>query len=470
LVHDFITDAFAWNDLGAALSLSRGEGELSTYRARRTQAGGFAQVRLRWRERLAGGFLMRRGGDSYLGANAKWAWYPGGHLSWRFWNAAPKRFAALSLSYGESGGAPLHPATARGRMAPFGAAYAGGEWVPIWWQVQGANPLLEAERRQEWNLRLSWSLGTRLSGAFTLFRARADRLIQEGELVRGLLELPRWENSGRLNNAGWSFALDWHTLNGGLQWRQALAISAQSVRLERWNAAGLPELRGTLGGPGTGGRVLRFADDRPFAEFFLPVLLSVSPDGQVIHKDVNGDGFFCHCEDDAEPLGTGWPTLQLGWEHTLRWKGWSLRTLLRGVFGHRQMSVLRAVYEQPRLSFQNQVRTAKFLPQTDDFLPISSHYVEKASFLRLEFLQLGYAFGQGPERPAPRWSLTLTAHNLFSLSGYSGLDPEPRLADPGAALNGSFPPEEKDPLLLGLDRRNTYAKTRGWALGVVVEW
>ncbi|MEM6879500.1 MAG: hypothetical protein AAF544_13120, partial [Bacteroidota bacterium] len=53
----------------------------------------------------------------------------------------------------------------------------------------------------------------------------------------------------------------------------------------------------------------------------------------------------------------------------------------------------------------------------------SDYYLEDASFLRLDNVNLGYNFGQIGNSTL-RLQMYVTAQNLFTITGYSGLDPE----------------------------------------------
>jgi iron complex outermembrane receptor protein len=57
--------------------------------------------------------------------------------------------------------------------------------------------------------------------------------------------------------------------------------------------------------------------------------------------------------------------------------------------------------------------------------------------------------------------------NLFVITSYTGIDPEPVLADQGAADNGGFLPDA-DPLSPGIDRRNAYFTSRTFTFGVSI--
>lgn len=80
---------------------------------------------------------------------------------------------------------------------------------------------------------------------------------------------------------------------------------------------------------------------------------------------------------------------------------------------------------------------------------LSDRYLEDGSYFRLSSLSLSYDFGN-----IGKWisnlKVTATCNNVFTITGYSGLDPEVNL--------GGLTP--------GIDNRYTYPRTRTFMLGV----
>lgn len=94
---------------------------------------------------------------------------------------------------------------------------------------------------------------------------------------------------------------------------------------------------------------------------------------------------------------------------------------------------------------------------------VLSTFVEDASFLRLNTLTIGYTFPKAWTKKISmqRARVYATAGNLFTITGYSGIDPEVN-ADPNksttAANTGNYP-------LLGMDY-GTYPRARTFTFGV----
>ena len=98
----------------------------------------------------------------------------------------------------------------------------------------------------------------------------------------------------------------------------------------------------------------------------------------------------------------------------------------------------------------------------------SSLYVEKADFLKLDYIQLSRTFSLGSGSKRRDLSISLTGQNLFVISNYTGVDPEPVLEDAGPTSNGSeqFDANNRNLLAPGIDRRNSYLPARTLVLGV----
>jgi hypothetical protein len=57
---------------------------------------------------------------------------------------------------------------------------------------------------------------------------------------------------------------------------------------------------------------------------------------------------------------------------------------------------------------------------------------------------------------------------LFTITGYTGVDPEARWADTGTTDNGGRPLDVPDALSPGIERRSTYFTQRAFTFGVNV--
>ena len=80
----------------------------------------------------------------------------------------------------------------------------------------------------------------------------------------------------------------------------------------------------------------------------------------------------------------------------------------------------------------------------------SDYFVENASYFKMDNMSVGYTFESGQEGRF-RTRLSFTAQNVFTITNYSGIDPE-------VGLSG-------DPAVPGVDE-NFYPRPRTFMLGI----
>jgi TonB-linked SusC/RagA family outer membrane protein len=157
--------------------------------------------------------------------------------------------------------------------------------------------------------------------------------------------------------------------------------------------------------------------------------------GDVTYIDQNGDNII-DLDHDRVVLGSPQPDFIYGFSTTVRYRAFSLFAAFQGNQGNKILNSLRQRLERPDPSYNasatllgrwtetnpsNTVPRAAVSAVTD----LDSRYVEDASFLKLRTLSLNYIL---PVRfsaaPSARITLSGTAQNLLTLTGYSGYDPE----------------------------------------------
>src|SRR5690606_21106108 len=139
-----------------------------------------------------------------------------------------------------------------------------------------------------------------------------------------------------------------------------------------------------------------------------------------------------------------------------------VNVFFRGVLGHDLVNTFRAFYEAPgQISAYNILKTSGEgeLKNLTDQPQFSSYHVENASFLKLDNLTIGYSLSSD-NLPGgfSKIRFFLTGQNLFTITNYNGVSPEPRLTDEDFSDFGSLAP--------GIDRRNTYFSARGFTFGL----
>lgn len=170
--------------------------------------------------------------------------------------------------------------------------------------------------------------------------------------------------------------------------------------------------------------------------------------GRIKFKDLNGDGHIT--SDDRAIIGSPYPDFTAGLDLSLRRGNWDVSATFFGTFGNKIFNEEK--YWYVFRYFDTNVRSDLLanaavlngpcagatcpgkltnpgalyprLDANDAFSrQFSSYWVEDGSYVRLRNLQIGYNVPPGLVRWIPVARIYLQAENLFTLTGYSGLDP-----------------------------------------------
>ncbi|HMN90029.1 MAG TPA: hypothetical protein PKE68_08395, partial [Saprospiraceae bacterium] len=192
--------------------------------------------------------------------------------------------------------------------------------------------------------------------------------------------------------------------------------------------------------------------------------IRIDDNGNFVYQDLNRDGFID--DRDETTVGNGLPRYSIGFGSHFRFGKLDAGVFLRGDFGHDLVNAYRLFYERNEplsSSNYNMVQTKYFEERLRDFARPSDFYVERASYLALDQVTLGYTFDQ----VGRGLRLYLTAQNPLWITGYTGTDPTPRYIDGGDSANGAIS-NRQSALTPGIDRRNFYHRTRTFVLGAQV--
>lgn len=158
--------------------------------------------------------------------------------------------------------------------------------------------------------------------------------------------------------------------------------------------------------------------------------------GDARYKDQNGDGVIN--DDDLVGIGNPFPWLTYGLNLGLEWKGLDVSLFFQGVYGSEIYNAVRLRTEAKgtEATLSTTMRDVWSLTNSDGSIPNpwgssrnfenSSRYVEDGSYLRLKDLSIGYTLPKKwtDKMHMSRWRFYVTASNLFTITKYSGYDPE----------------------------------------------
>lgn len=195
---------------------------------------------------------------------------------------------------------------------------------------------------------------------------------------------------------------------------------------------------------------------------------SIKP-GDLKFVDVNGDGVIN--DDDKTELGDPHPDVTMGITLGASYKGFDLSVTGFGAFGQQVARSFRKFTDGEFENFTTEVYDYWHGEGTSNKYPLLAHmnagpnwqtisdiYIENASYFRLQNLTVGYDFTKiWKSSPFQQLRLYFAAQNLFTITGYKGMDPE------NGTVIGS------DSWVTGVDVGN-YPQPRTYMVGVNVKF
>jgi iron complex outermembrane receptor protein len=473
---DFLTDDFTYNNLSAALDFHNGKGSITSYKNSNKLIAFFGRVNINLNSTWFVTASARYEGSSRFGTAQKWGLFPaigGGADIAKLINISAIDNLKLRINYGITGNQPNDSYLSLLRLGPQGNFFYNGTFVPGYSPVSNANKDLKWEKKGEFDAGFDFSLFTaKLTGSFDFYtRTTSDLLFQYEVPVPPNLYRLAWLNLGKIKSSGLELTLNYNVLKKGdvtynISLTPSYNLENTLVSLSgTYNGAdlkyGKTEL-GDMGSPGQNGTPVAVVEEgKPIGQIFTYVYDGIDASGKFVFKDTNGDGSISAA--DRAVTGNGLPKFLVGFGNTVSYKNWDLNVFFRGVFGHDLVNSFTAFYEVPAyITSYNLPKTAAGIRNSDGKLlavtsgTLSSKYVEKGDFVSLDNAALGYNFSLPKSSAFSKIRLYVAGNNLFYITKYTGVDPNPRYTDPETS---------NTPLITGMDRRDTWFRTRSVTFG-----
>lgn len=158
-------------------------------------------------------------------------------------------------------------------------------------------------------------------------------------------------------------------------------------------------------------------------------------EGDVIWVDRDGSGTIT--DADRGMIGNPHPKMTMGLGLNAAYKGFDISMNFYGAFGFQIMQSYRSWSESPKDNHTSMIFGRWHGPGTSNKLPrlttqshtnwryVSDLYVQDGDYLRLQNLTIGYDFSKLFKSSfLSQLRLYFTAQNLFTITGYDGMDPE----------------------------------------------
>lgn len=437
----------------------------------------FGKVDYNYADRYLASFTIRRDENSRFAKGHRAGVFPAFSLAWRptqenfFPHSNVLTDLKIRYSWGENGNAnipSLYPAystyifnTGNGAYDISGTNSATTSGITL---AGTGNPDLKWETTIQNNIGFDIQFlggAINLSGDYYIKKTKDMLTIPPALDVAGE-NAAMWLNTGDMKNNGWEVSLTYmSTQYGDFSWNGTVNVSQYKNKLVALNSR-----QKFIGGdqrliPGQPmGVYYGYVCDGIFQskeEVANHAIQNGAAPGRLIYRDLDGNGVID--DNDRCIIGDPNPDLSIGLNLAFRYKAVSLDMFFAGDFGyeiqnHMKRQLLSMNYGNLATNRGADILNAWTPTNTDTDIPalsltddnnesrFSTYYVENGSYMKMKYLKLSYTLPQKLVKKIGAWNVDLygQVENVFTMTKYTGLDPELLPGEYGARIdNGAYP-------------------------------
>lgn len=271
-----------------------------------------------------------------------------------------------------------------------------------------------------------------------------------------------WMNTGDMDNKGFEFTVDYAGKQyGDFSWDGSLNFSMYRNKVVKLN-----DFVSSIGGD------YRLIEGEPMGVYYGYVVDGIFQTqdevnnhadqqgkgvGRLKYRDLDGNGTID--DNDRCVIGDPNPDFSLGLNLSFKWKQFTLSAFFTGEFGFDIYNVTKKQLDFMSYGGTSTNRGADILnawtetnrgatipavsvTDNNNETRMSTYFIEDGSYFKMKYLKLQY---QLPSKLAKKlfmssFSIYGQVENIFTITGYSGLDPELPLGGYGARIdNGPYP-------------------------------
>lgn len=424
----------------------------------------FGRINYNYDETYMVTFVLRADGSSNFARGNRWGYFPAVSAGWVISNETFMKktkqwleFLKLRVSWGQNGNAAISPFQYLSTVSFSNVGYYFGADKTL--VHTGAFPDIMPNQEVTWETSEQLDLGfdtrflsNRLGVSFDYYKKTTkDWLLQAPVLASYGTNAP-FINGGDIQNKGIELSLNWNDNISEFIYGASINLSHNKNEVTRIaNEEGIihgsanvlfqsaPEIyRAEVGYPlgyFYGYKTLGVFQNELDIDNYKGAKLEGTRPGDLIYYDSNNDGVIN--EKDKCMIGNPNPDLNIGVVLNLEFKGIDLSLNATGVFGNQIIKSYRGHVTTPQDNYTEDLLARWHGEGTSNRLPrlssgghsnwqnVSDIYMENGDYLRLQNITIGYDFKRLiPKLPCQMARLYLTGQNLFTITGYSGMDPE----------------------------------------------
>ena len=375
-------------------------------------------------------------GSSRFSEDNRYGFFPAVSAGWNidqedFFDSNTLNSLKLRASYGLVGNTPSDDFLYR--LNYFVSQYNDSTGIEV---INLENPNLKWETTAQFNVGLDFSLlNNRISGSVDYYIKRTDDLLFPVPVSQTSGQNSIIDNVGSMENKGFEFLISSTNISqGDLTWTTDFNIST--------NTNTVTDLAGEQAIVGTNA----FIEGQTAGVFYLVEYLGVDPaTGLALYDDGTEGGTTVWSPDLRKPVGNPNPQFFGGITNSLTYKNWELSALFQFVSGIDIYNATGEFLSNSGILLLNQTSDQVgrwYQPGDNAAFPVhdpdqidtnpSTRFLEDGSYIRLKNITITYNFDQNvlSSLGFDNMSIYIGATNLFTITGYSGFDPDVSYFDP----------------------------------------
>ncbi|MBE9601572.1 SusC/RagA family TonB-linked outer membrane protein [Pedobacter sp. MC2016-24] len=429
----------------------------------------FGRLEYNFKEKYIFNMSFRRDGSSVFGKNNKFAYFPSVAAGWSFAeerfvkdNLPFLNFGKLRASWGKSGLTFSQTYLALGLLDNTPYPYTGQAGISPHYIDGLLNPDLSWEKTSQMDLGIDLEMfDNRLSITSDYYYRKTTDLLYNSVLPGDYSGyVTQWRNMGAISNEGIELMVKYALIRKkGMTWNISVnAARNWNLLLDTYNNRDLyrtdsrdyfvigKSLSGIYGYKTKG-----FVENQNQVPVYFNVngdLVPLAPQydtgnfyksGDINYEDTNGDGVIN--SNDRVYLGSTLPKIYGGLVNEFRWKSFELNLSMVYSIGRKMFNAVPgasiASSQSPLLFNPNHVtfwtvpgNNTKYprlqISNSSGFTDVLDRNIETVNYIKLKTLTLGYSL---PESFVKRIKVSgvkfyASGENIFTITNYSGLDPE----------------------------------------------
>lgn len=404
---------------------------------------GVGRVMYNYKDRYMLTGTFRADGSSRF-SQKKWGYFPSVAVAWTMSNEQFMKNInflqdlKIRASFGIVGNQAIDPYSTLGLMSDTYYNFGTNSNYTGYWANDIATPDLTWEKTRQLDFGVDFSMfNRRLNVSIDYFDKRTTDALLQKKMPEYMGGTKFWVNNGEISNYGLDLSLTAHIIQKrDFTWTSSLNGTYLKNEVKKLSGGDSDFFYGSSPASGMIDYATIIKPGEAIGSFWGYVWTGLDEKGNDTYLDRDESGAIDG--SDRTVIGKATPDFTLGWNNSLSYKNWDLNLFFNSSFGAKRLNLVRftmssmvgdsrfvTLQDAYTKGFDKIGQSAEYPSLTgkgNNYLPVSTKWLENADYVRLENISLSYNLSKKVTKIADI-RLTLSCQNLFTITGYKGMDP-----------------------------------------------